>query len=248
MGNSYIDIARKAAQEAGEIILSFSGKTTVSYKTGHFDSVTDADVASGRKIKEILTEAFPSFSYYGEEEGYDIKGSEFMWVVDSLDGTVNFIHNIPIFGISVALLRKGQPEVGILYFPKTGLLVEAESGTGAFANGRKIQVSRKTIEKSLYYQHGKFRGKIDFNFSLIDTCGLVKMVDTSSFELAQIAMGDAELYVLENVLHDVAAGVCIVREAGGKVTDYKGNPWTPESEGIVVSNGVIHGKVIDLLK
>jgi len=250
---TFIDTARVAAHAAGEILLDLYGNTTEEYKTEFFDVgsiVTQADLLSEKCIKQIVQIAFPEHSFYGEEGGAETKDSPYLWVVDPLDGTSNFSHNIPLFGISIALLKDGQPILGILYFPKLKLFVEAEAGKGATANGKKISVSQKPIEKSLYYAGGKFRGEMDMQRfpSLVSACGLVKIIDASSFELAAIAMGDAELYVLANILHDVAAGVCIVREAGGKVTDQAGNPWNPESKGIVISNGVIHDQVIELLK
>lgn len=250
---TFIDTARVAAHAAGEILLDLYGHTIEEYKNESFDVgsiVTEADRLSENCIKTIVQIAFPEHSFYGEESGAETKDSPYLWVVDPLDGTSNFSHNIPLFGISIALLKDGQPILGILYFPKLGLFVEAEEGKGTTANGKKISVSQKPIEKSLYYAGGRFRGETYMQRipSIMSVCGLVKIIDASSFELAQIAMGDAELYVLGNVLHDVAASVCIVREAGGKVTDRFGNPWSPESEGIVVSNGVIHEQVIELLK
>jgi len=248
---NYIEVARGAAREAGEILLSFRGNIVEQTKNLGFEAasvVTEADLASEKRIKEILLGTFPEHSFHGEESGDDIKNSPFKWVVDPLDGTSNFIRNIPLFGVSIALLENDEPILGILYFPALNLFVEAEKGKGAFANDRKISVSRRPLEKALYYSGGKFRGEMQLVQSLASAVGLVKIIDASSYELAQIAMGDAELYQLESVLHDVAAGVCIVREAGGKITDNEGKPWAPDSKTIVISNGVIHEQVIELLK
>lgn len=250
--NTFIDVARTAAHSAGEILRDLYGSTTEEYKNENsFDVgsiVTEADLLSEQCIKTTIQIAFPEHSFYGEEGGAETKDSPYLWVVDPLDGTSNFSHNIPLFGISIALLKDGQPILGILYFPKLNLFVEAEKGKGAFANGKKISVSKKPIEKALYYAGGKFNGKPQIITSLAERVGLVKIIDASSYELAAIAMGNAELYQLENVLHDVAAGVCIIREASGKITDNEGNEWTPDSKTIIVSNGVIHEEIIELLK
>src|SRR3989339_869301 len=148
----------------------------------------------------------------------------------------------------ILILLTGHLILGVLYFPALNLLLKAEKGKGAFANDKKISVSNREINKSLYYSGGKFKGHIQLKKNICEKISLVKIIDASSYEFAQIAMGDAELYVLESIPHDVAAGVIIVQEAGGKVTDYEGSEWNLQSKGIVASNKVIHNEVIKLLK
>lgn len=245
-----IEIAKKAATKAGKILMNHFGNVSVTYKDNHYDAVsilTKADTESEKKIIEIISKKFPNHNIHAEESGDKHNNSEYTWVIDPLDGTSNFSRNIPLFGISIGLLKNNEAILGVLYFPAINLMVYAEKGMGAFANGKKINVSDRVIEKSLYYAGGRFKGTSQIENSVVDKVGLVKIIDASSYELAQIAMGDAELYILTNILHDVAAGVIIVSEAGGKITDYLGIDWTPTSKGIVISNGKIHNEVIMLL-
>ena len=126
--------------------------------------------------------------------------------------------------------------------------MNAEKNKGAFANNKKIKVSDRELKKSLYYSGGYFKGKFGLEKSISDKVGVVKVIDASSYEFAQIAMGDAEIYYLTNVPHDVVAGVCIVREAGGKVSDGAGKSWSTNSKEILVTNGKVHKEVLGLLK
>jgi len=226
------------------------GNVSEIYKNDNYDAVsvlTKADTESEKKIIEIISKNFPNHNIHAEESGARQNNSEYTWAIDPLDGTSNFSRNIPLFGISIGLLKNDEAVLGVLYFPALGLLVSAEKDKGAFANDKKIHVSGRSIEQSLYYAGGYHKGVIQMEKNVSDKASLTKIIDASSYEFAQIAMGDAELYVLDNVLYDVAAGVIIVSEAGGKVTDYLGADWTPDSKGIVASNGKIHDEVIKLL-
>lgn len=246
-----LKIAIKSAKEAGKILMKHYGKVQTGYKGKHFDAasvLTKADIESEKKIVEILKENFPSHNIFSEEKIKENNGSEYTWYIDPLDGTSNFTRNIPLFGISVGLIKNNQPVLGVLYFPALKLIVHAEKNKGAFANGKKVSVSNRELKKSLYYSGGYYKGKIQIEKLVADKVGLVKIIDASSYELAQIAMGDAELYILSNVVHDVAAGVIAVREAGGKVTDYDGSEWKVQSKGIVASNKTIHNGIISSLK
>ncbi len=247
------NIAIKAAKEAGKILMKYYGKVKEEYKGKRFDVgtiLTKADIESEKKILRILKKEFPDHNFYSEEEGWTKKvlNSEYTWYIDPLDGTSNFSKSIPLFGISIGLIKNNNPLLGVLFFPTLNLLVHAENEKGAFANGKKIHVSNRTIEKSLYYAGGRFKGKFQIEESVAKKVCITKIIDASSFEFAQIAMGDAELYMLVSVMHDVAAGVIIVREAGGKVTDKKGKEWTLNSKYIIASNKKIHKEVVDILK
>lgn len=245
-----LDIAIKAAKEAGKILMNYYGKIQIEYKGEHFDAasiLTQADIESEKKIVEILKEKFPDHNIFSEEIIQENNGSEYTWYIDPLDGTSNFTRNIPLFGISIGLIKENQSILGVLYFPALNLLLKAEKNKGAFANDKKIMVSNRELKKSLYYSGGYYKGRLQLEKSVGDKVGLVKVIDASSYEFAQIAMGDAELYILANVPHDVAAGVVIVKEAGGEVTDYDGSEWNIQSKGIIASNKIVHNEIIKLL-
>lgn len=244
-------IAIKAAKEAGKILMKYYGKVKEEYKNKKFDAgsiVTKADIKSEEKIIKILEKSFPSHNIHGEEKGLINKKSNYTWYVDPLDGTSNYSRNIPLFGISIGLIKDGEPILGVLFFPVLNLLVHAEKGKGAYANNKKIHVSNRILKKALYYSGRQLKGKLQIKEKITKKIGLVKIIESSSFEFAQIAMGDAELYLLESILHDVSAGVVIVREAGGKVTDEKGKEWNSASKYIVASNNKIHKEVIKILE
>jgi len=245
-----IKIAIKAVKEAGKILLNYYGNIKENYKGIGFDVgnvVTKADLESEERIMNILKEKFPNHNFYGEEKIREDNKSEYTWYVDPLDGTSNFSRNIPLFGISIGLVKGDKPVLGILFFPVLNLLIYAEKNKGAFANGKRINVSNRDLKNALYYSGGYYNRKLGTRTEILNKIGFIKIIDASSFEFAQIAMGDAELYILTNVLHDVAAGVIIVQEAGGKVTDYNGKEWKPNSIGIVASNKKIHNEVIRIL-
>jgi myo-inositol-1(or 4)-monophosphatase len=250
--SKFQDIAISAAKEAGKIIMAHYGQLTeIRWKEieyGAVSIVTDADIKSEAKIISILKQEFPEFGIYGEESGGQNMKADYVWYVDPLDGTNNFSRNIPLFGISIGLVYRGQPIVGILYFPVIDLMLSAEKNQGCFANGKKVQVSKRLLAESLYYAGGKFRNQMQLNLNLAKECGLIKIIDASSYELAQIAMGDAEIYYLASVPHDVAAGVCLIQEAGGIVTEEDGAPWNINSKTILATNGINHQEIVEMLK
>ena len=209
--------------------------------------VTQAYLESEKKIVEILKDNFPKHNIFAEELIRENNGSEYTWYIDPLDGTSNFTRNIPLFGISIGLIKNNQSVLGVLYFPALKLLVHAEENKGAFANDKRIKVSDRELKKSLYYSGGYYKGKFYLEKNIGDKVGLVKVIDSSSYEFAQIAMGDAEIYYLTNVPHDVAAGICIVKEAGGQVSDESGKSWKINSKDILVTNGKVHDEVLGLL-
>ena len=252
MTENFKEVAISAAKVAGEIIMKhYSENQEVNLKTEDYDAcsvVTEVDLESEKAIIEILKNKFPDFGVYGEESKGFQMDADYIWYIDPLDGTSNFIRHIPLFGVSIGLAHKGNPIVGVLHFPALGLMLSAEEGHGAYANGKQIKVSNRNLAESLYYAGGKYKGELQLELSIATKCGLVKTIDSSSYEFAQIAMGDAEIYYLANVPHDVAAGVCIVREAGGMITDNLGNSWHFDSKMILATNGTSHQEIINHLK
>lgn len=252
MQTNFKEVAILAAKSGGDILMNYySSNMEVKLKSNSYDVVsliTEADTESEKKIIEILKQNFPDFGIYGEESLGSQMDADYIWYIDPLDGTSNFTRHIPLFGVSIGLVYKGQPIVGILYFPALNILLSAEEGKGAYVNEKQMKVSNRPLAQSLYYAGGKYKGEQQLELSIAQQCGLVKTIDASSYEFAQIAMGDAEIYYLANVPHDVVAGVCIVREAGGMITDHEGNPWQLNSKMILASNGIVHQEVIECLK
>jgi myo-inositol-1(or 4)-monophosphatase len=252
MNKDFKKVAVNAAKKAGKILMSYYAKNVkVELKNDIYDVVsivTEVDIKSEEKIISILKEKFPNHGIYGEESLGTNMESDYIWYIDPLDGTSNYTRHIPLFGISIGLVYRGKPIVGVLYFPTLNILLSAEDGKGCFVNNKLAKVSDRQLSESLYYAGGKFKRDPQIKSQIFQKCGLVKVIDSSSYEFAQIAMGDAEIYYLTNVPHDVVAGICIVREAGGKVTDGLGNPWLIDSKNILATNGLIHEEIINDLK
>jgi myo-inositol-1(or 4)-monophosphatase len=246
-----LDIAISITKQAGEIVSSYYGKNEVRYKTdsnGRLDSVTKADIESEALIAKLLKENFPTHGIYGEEGTRKDNEEDYIWYIDPIDGTTNFTHSIPLFGISLGLTYKKKPILGVLYFPELNLLLSAEKGKGTFANQKLIHVSKKPLAESLYYvSAAETRDGWTFP-SLKNSVGWVRSLDSSSYEFASIAMGNAELYTFKRSPHDMVAGVIIIQEAGGRVTDEKGNDWSVDSNYIIASNNNIHEEVLRIIK
>ena len=247
-------VAITVAKEGGKVLMNYFGNVTTEFKDEKFDVgsiVTKADRESEDIIVSIIKSHFPEHGIYGEEGTNHNPDADYVWYVDPLDGTSNFVRNIPLFGVSIGVVYKGQPICGVLYFPALNLLVEAETRKGAFANGKKVSVSRRPLSQALYYSGGKFsrkfKGMFQLNEKIASVCGLLKVIDASSYEFAQIAMGDAEIYFLVNNPHDVVAGICIVREAGGVVTDGEGGAWKLASEEILATTPTIVNELVSIL-
>lgn len=245
-----LNTAISIIKQAGEIASSYYGKSKVDYKKGpggRKDSVTQADIESEKLISSLLKDKFPSHGIYGEEGTRDNTSAEYLWFIDPLDGTTNFSRSIPLFGISLGLSYKKEPILGVLHFPELNLLLSAEKGKGAFANGKLVHVSDRQFTESLYYiSTAETRDGWTFP-SLKEKVGWVRAMDVSSFEFASIAMGNSELYTFKKSPHDMVAGAIIIKEAGGRVTDEKGNDWNTESNYIVASNNIIHNEVLRII-
>lgn len=254
-GDKFLEAGLVIIRKAGDLLRGYykrSSEILVERKDEFFDPgsfLSEADTEAQRMITELLKREFPEHGIWGEEE---IEGGrvekEYTWYIDPLDGSSNFLRRIPLWGISLALVRKYKPVLGILYFPEEDLMLRAYKGHGAFANDGLIQVSKRSIQEGLYFARGYFKGKSYFDDRLARRFGQTKILDSSAYELAQIAMGNGELYILPSVPHDVASGSIIVEEAGGRVTDSEGKSWDTKSKDIVATNGVIHDEVLAILK
>lgn len=248
-----IDIAIKAALSGGKILNNFyCKKIKITHKKEIIDAssvVTEADFLSEIEIIKVLKLFTPDHNFYCEEQNFQNNNSAYTWCIDPLDGTSNFINQIPLWGISIGLIEEEEPILGILYFPLTDILIYAEKNKGAYSNqiNKKLQVSTKNLQNSLYLAGGIYSGEHQVSFELMNKVAYTKIFDCSCFELAQIASGNAEVYIRRNSLHDVAASICIISESGGMVTDYKGKPWNPKSKGVVITNGYIHRNVIEII-
>ena len=239
------------ATEAGKILQSKLGSVTEEYKSQNYDAVsiqTEADLASEAYIVSELRRLFPEHGIYAEEAERSNLNNEYVWYVDPLDGTGCYTRGLPLYGVSIGLVRnRTEALVGAVALPGRGIVASAAKGFGTFVNNERVHVSNRPLEKSLYYAGGYYQGRLQWVEELAKNVGMVKIIDASAHELVQIAIGEAEIYLLTNVPHDVAAGIVLIEEAGGRVTDETGKPWSIDSDVIVATNGVIHDRVLHLL-
>ncbi len=248
-----LDFIRKTIVIAGNELMKYYDAPSISYKTGldgRKSTVSQADHCSEKIISEAIHHQFPDHGILGEEGTSHTLDSEFVWHIDPLDGSTNFARKIPLFGLSIGLTQNGFPILGVMYFPKLDLIVYGEKGNGAYKNNdEEIHVSSRNLDESLYYiSTAETRDGWHFP-ALKDEVGWVRAIDASSYELAQIAMGEADLYTFKNAYsYDIVAGAIIVQEARGKVSDEKGQEWLVNSKTVVISNGQEHQKVIKIIQ
>ena len=233
--DEYLEISERAAQMGGEVLLKMRGRVAVTSK-GPRDFVTDADHASQQAIQRIVLERFPDHGFLGEEETPGMKASigepGYLWIVDPLDGTTNFVHGLDHFCVSVALAHGNEILVATVYDPARDETFSAVTGQGAFLNGNRLSTSdAQGIEDSLIA--GSLPAAVTrespeircFN-ELSFRCQAIRRFGSAALNLCYVAAGRIDAYWATSVkAWDVAAGVLVVREAGGVVTDVTGGPF-----------------------
>ena len=250
--SEYLADLEPIAREAGALLMSyFDRHIKIEYK-GDVDLVTAADRASEKLIAERLHARWPQHGIVGEEGTRTDTSAEFRWYVDPLDGTTNFAHGYPVFCVSIALARRDDEiEVGVLYDPTRNELFAAERGRGAILNGNPIHVSKTTrLAESIlgtgFPSHKRHKNpNIYFYQQITLRSHGVRRAGSAALDLANVAAGRYDGFWEFNLNPwDTAAGVLIVREAGGKVTRFDGTPFRLDSREVLATNGLIHDEVI----
>ena len=250
--SEYLADLEPIAREAGALLMSyFDRHIKIEYK-GDVDLVTAADRASEKLIAERLHARWPQHGIVGEEGTRTDTSAEFRWYVDPLDGTTNFAHGYPVFCVSIALARRNDEiEVGVLYDPTRNELFAAERGRGATLNGNPIHVSKTTrLAESIlgtgFPSHKRHKNpNIYFYQQITLRSHGVRRAGSAALDLANVAAGRYDGFWEFNLNPwDTAAGVLIVREAGGKVTRFDGTPFRLDSREVLATNGLIHDEVI----
>lgn len=254
-----IEIAIKAAKIAGAFLKKNVGNI------GHIEEkddygknlVTEMDKGSEQRIMRTILGAFPDHTFLGEETGKTARGtSPYVWIVDPLDGTTNYTHGFPVFCVSIALEINGRIELGVIYDPNFGDLFTAERGKGAFLNGNRIRVSNgKSLKKSLlvtgfpYNINDNPNHAIEHFVNFLKASQAVRRMGSAAIDLAYVAAGRYEGFWEVNLKPwDVAAGILLVTEAGGTVTDFAGGEVDIYGEEILASNGLVHEEMMEVLK
>jgi len=246
----FLDIATVAVMEAGAILQTYWGKLEeVEEKGRPGDLVTVADKEAEAAILKVLGRHFPEHSILAEESGQlGDNNSEYLWAIDPLDGTTNYAHQYPIAAVSVGLLISGIAQVGAIYNPFRDELFRAAKGLGATRNRRPIQVSQTSeLSKSLLVSGFAYDRRETTDNNYAEFCHLthltqgVRRSGSASLDLCDVACGRLDGYWERGLSPwDIAAGVVLVEEAGGKVTAYDTSPLNIRSGRILATNGQIH--------
>lgn len=251
-----LEIAIKAALEAGKILEKCFEVEILSEWNNENMPVTMADKESEDIIKKIILEAFPEHSILGEETGLTQNKGVHLWHVDPLDGTRNFSRGIPYFAVSIALEYEGDFTVGVVYNPTNNSLFYAEKGKGAYWNDKKISVSKNDIQHCLVTVSSgrkeddlKIRRKLMHDLPDQEIVSAVRDFACTAQDLAHVARGNTDADIKFGLRsYDFAAGLVLVREAGGRVTKLDGTPWEIGETSFVSSNGIFHDVLVEEIK
>ena len=251
----YLEAAKTAAVKAGSLLRErINGRREVFYK-GEINLVTEMDRISERTIVEIILKTFPDHGILAEEEARFENKSDFLWIIDPLDGTTNYAHGYPCFSVSIGLEHEGNVIIGVVYDPMRDELFSAARGQGAFLNESPITVSRNDVLiRSLlatgfpYDRAVSKDNNLNYFNALIMASQEIRRSGSASLDLCAVAAGRLDGY-WELKLHpwDVAAGSLIVQESGGVVSDFTGTRFSIRDKEIVASNGRIQGFMLDIL-
>jgi myo-inositol-1(or 4)-monophosphatase len=246
------DLAIQMARSAGALLMEFYGKLTTVDLKGSIDLVSDADRASELLLFDAVREAFPSDSILAEE-GTNFSGDcEWLWVMDPLDGTTNFVHGFPFFMVSLGLLYQDERVAGVCYGPFYDELFSAKRGSGATYNGDSIHVSAtESLSESLVatgfpYNRREILDELLAPVARVITLSHgIRRAGAATYDQCLLAAGRLDGFFEQGLNPwDVAAGTLIIEEAGGRVTRYDGELWDTSSPNILATNGRIHSALI----
>jgi len=253
---SFKKVALLAIKKASKILLQNfkKGNRGLKFKSRHEIS-TLVDKLAEKEILNIIRKYFPRHQILSEEKGLSGPKSQYLWIIDPLDGTTNYSMGNPLFGISIALAYQNEIILGVIYAPYLKEFYMAEKNRGAFLNQKRIKVStKKNLDKSLLtFCHGHREKDIKKLIKLYQRFKLLgwdfRQLGSASLELCFVARGSTECIMIPGAhVWDVASGTLLVREAGGKVTDFQKNEWNLKSKDMLASNGKIHQSLLKIIR
>jgi myo-inositol-1(or 4)-monophosphatase len=253
-----LQVAVEAALEAGKYLKMNIGKIRhIERKDGQETNlVTEIDKKSEQLIINKIKQHFPQHDFLGEEYGSADVKSEYKWIIDPLDGTVNYTHALPIYCVSIGLEYKGEIILGAVYDPSRDELFSAEKGKGAWLNKKRIEVTKTTklIESLVvtgfaYDVNERPEPSVTHFRNFLAEAQAIRRLGSAALDLCYVAAGRFEGF-WEGVIRpwDMAAGVLIVTEAGGQWTDFRGFPSSVYKEEILATNGLVHDQMVAVLK
>lgn len=252
---SYLDTAIKAATESGGILLANLGKAEKVNLKAKNDLVTEIDLLSENLIVDLIVSSYPTHCILAEEGGQSDNSSDYKWLIDPLDGTMNYAHSYPFFSVSIAMEYKGKVILGVVYDPIKDEMFSAEVGKGAFLNGNLIKPSgADKLENSLLATGFLHEDERLVEMNLVNFCKFIRGArgvrrdGSAVLDLCYVACGRYDGF-WELGLHpwDTAAGAFIIKESGGFVTNISGGDFTDYKGEILASNGLIHKRMVEVL-
>lgn len=250
MNSQFLTVALDAAKNAEEILLSYYNADTLDVTLKPDETpVTRADTEAEKAIRETIKQSFPNHGFLGEEYGIEKGDSPYVWIIDPIDATKNYIRKIPVFGTQIALMKDEELILGVSNAPLLDELLYAEVGKGAFLNGNQIKVSDVSQSSDAMICHGGLKWFVEKGtfrgvYNLINDVARSRgFGDFYSYHL--VASGRADVVIEAAIsIWDIAAITVIVREAGGTVTDIQGHAISKDTASLVATNGVLHDTVM----
>ncbi|MDR3253566.1 MAG: inositol monophosphatase [Endomicrobium sp.] len=254
--SSYTNTALAAAKKGAAVLMKYYNTVLdIEYK-GEIDPVTQADKNSQKAIIKVIKDVFPQHGILAEENGINEIEKDYCWIIDPLDGTVNFVHGMPMFCVSIGLKYKDEIISGVIYSPVMKEIFMAEKNKGAWLNGKKIKVSKiKDTIHSLaatgfpyYVRQNNSRVMKNFKNIVLEAQG-IRRLGSAAIDIAYVACGRFEFFWEEGLKPwDIAAGIVIAKEAGGKVSDYCGSESSVFKDTMIASNGTaVHKEILKII-
>ncbi len=253
--NEYLRTAIEAARSAGELIVRSRDKKLHVRHKGRVDLVTEVDLLAEQEIIRTIKEKYPDHRVVAEESGVGEDESDYIWWIDPIDGTTNFVHGYPHYAVSIALQAEGAIIAGVVYNPVSREFFSAARGEGAFLNGVPLKVSSaKKLNDSLLatgfpYDRDQRPRALSILKSLIVRVRGLRRDGSAALDLAYVAAGRLDgFWEFGLQPWDTAAGSLIVREAGGEITDFRGGGFDIHYPETVATNRIIHRELLKILK
>ena len=253
-----IQLAIEAALEAGKFLKESIGNIkNVETKFGQETNlVTEIDKKSEELIIGMIRKKYPDHDFLAEESGSHDQKSEYRWIIDPLDGTLNFTHGVPLYSVSIGVERRGEIIAGVVYEPNLGELFTAEKGKGAFLNQKPIRVSKvdRLIESMLvtgfpYTIRDNPDNAVQHFVNMLMKAQGIRRLGSAAVDLAYVACGRFEgFWEVSLSPWDMAAGVLLVQEAGGRFTDFQGSASSVYSKQVLATNGLVHDMLVEILE
>ncbi|WP_445487655.1 inositol monophosphatase family protein [Niallia sp. 03133] len=253
--------AEQIAVDAGKwIVQNRSNMDKIQYKKNHLDLVTDIDRLSEERITRKILEIFPEHAIISEEtqsihkDFTSLDRDEYCWIVDPIDGTVNYVHDIPYYSISIGIVKNGKPIVGVVYDPNRDELFSAGQGLGAYVNGKKLQVSSRSLKESVLHtgycaSDWTTTSPLRHEFAKCYAKSRnIKIAGSASLDLAYVACGRIDGFWQRGLSPwDIAAGILLVTEAGGTVSGVDGSVLDLKTGDVMATNGSIQQQLKTIL-